>query len=70
MVWPPAAAGAMDDAIHAAFQTRDYRDHESIVANRDVLLLQHAFIPMGFEESFERLMNRFLLTLDIAAQPM
>ncbi len=63
-----AGTGAVNDAIQLAALPGDYRDHEALVANGDELLLEHAFLAMRAEEAFERILNGFLLPLDVAAQ--
>ena len=63
----PAAAGAVDDAVHFALLARHHRNHEAIVAKRDELFLQRAVVMMCPQESLERGLNLFLLPLDVAA---
>ena len=63
-----AGAGAVDDAVELAALPGDDRHHEALVADRDELLLQDAFLPVGAQETLERILNGLLLPLDIAAQ--
>jgi hypothetical protein len=62
-----ARTGAVNDAFELAALAGDDRHDEALVAYGDELLLQDAFLAVGFEEAFERSLNGFLLALDIAA---
>ena len=65
-----AAACAMDNAVDPPLLPGNHRDDEPIVSNRDVLFLQYALVAVRLQESFERLMNRTLLLIDVPAQPV
>src|SRR5262245_58358600 len=63
-----AGACAVDDAADLLALSGDHRHHETLVANRDNLLLQHALFLMGAQEPLERIMNGLLLLFDFAPQ--
>ncbi len=63
-------ARAVNHAGQFAALPGDHRHHVTLVANGDVLFLQHAFVAIGAEEAFERFLNALLLLLDLAAETM
>ena len=63
-----AGAGPVNDAIELAALSGDDRDHEALVADGDELFLEHAFLAVRAQEALERVLNRLLLPLDVAAQ--
>src|SRR5260370_14217892 len=62
-------AGAVNDAGDSLALAGDDRYDEALVADSDVALLQHAFFLVRAQESLERIVDRFLLLLDLATQP-
>src|ERR1019366_7137675 len=63
----PRGTRAMNHARQLAALPHQHGDHEPLIANRDVFVLQYTFITVGLEEAFERILNRLLLLLDVAA---
>ena len=61
-----ATAGAVDYAVDAALPADDDRNHKTIVADGDEILLQ--VLAMGFEETFEGFMDEMALLLAVAAE--
>ena len=68
-VWP-GRTRAVNHAGQLAALPRNHRHHKTLVADRDVLFLQNAFVAIGAQKTFERFLNAFLLLLDVAAQAM
>src|SRR5437660_70262 len=58
----------MDDAADFLALSRDHRHHEALVADGDDLLLQHTFFLVRAQKSFQRIVNRFLLLLNLTPQ--
>src|ERR1700693_4923843 len=49
----PAAAGAVNHAVHLALLARHHRHHKAIVAERDEILLQCAIVVMRAQKTLE-----------------
>ncbi len=62
--------GPVNDAGQFAALPGNHRHDKALVANGDVLFLQHAFVAVGAQEALERFLNTLLLLFNLAAETM
>ena len=62
-----ARARPVDDARNAPLPAALYRDHETVIVNRDDLILKGRILPPRFQKTLQRLLNLFPHAFDLLA---